>query len=337
MKLRNKLILSCAALAAVATTAFSTTFAWYTSNTKVQANNVEGQTAAAGNDMLLVANGLKATTTGEGTSAVTTISAISDATQLVFTSEIDVVAEYVGTGLTNGKLMPSAYKGGFLQNQESALAAASADATTEAAASYLHFVLYLKNQGTNAGTVTMKIDSLANASTLANLTPFPVLGTADQNLGQFIFGGTHTYHEGETYKIDVCRALAMDYTIQKTESASSLSLAGEASEAALDISTGATSILADSFANVTGGALSYYNGVVDDSDKFTGSAPSALGTYSATDGVKNIAIDASEASLTKIDFKIFLNGWADACFDACQGQTFNFNLKFEFVKSQNNG
>ncbi len=61
MKLRNKLILSCAALAAVATTAFSTTFAWYTSNTKVTADNVSGTSANSGSQLLMIADGKKET------------------------------------------------------------------------------------------------------------------------------------------------------------------------------------------------------------------------------------------------------------------------------------
>ena len=320
MKLRNKLILSCAALAAVATTAVSTTYAWYTSNTKVQANNIDGSSAAAGNDMLLIANGLK-NTSG-------TISEITNASQLVFTSEVEVVAEYVGTGLVNGKLMPAAYNGGFLENQSAAIAGTAGSATTEAAASYLHFVLYLKNAGNNAGTVTMKIDSLTNET--SELPVLPILGTRDQNLGQYIKGSSYSYVEGDTYSIDIQRALAMDYTLQKTESATSLTLAGSPTETAVDISPARTAV-ADSFADVTGGALSYYNGVVDTADQFTGTAPSALAQYVPTSGITGLAIDEQAASLTKIDFKIFLNGWADACFDACQGQDFTFNLKFEFV------
>lgn len=48
MKLRKKLLLSLAALAACATTFVSTTFAWYTTNTKVEANNVTGASADSG-------------------------------------------------------------------------------------------------------------------------------------------------------------------------------------------------------------------------------------------------------------------------------------------------
>jgi len=348
MKLRNKLILSCAALAAVATTAVSTTFAWYTSNTKVQAKNVEGSSAAAGNDMLLIANGLKSTTDDDN---VTTISAITDYTELVFTSEIEVVAEYVGTGLVNGKLMPAGYDGGYLQSQNSALELDdegkkknAGSAATEDAASYLHFVLYMKNQGTHDGTVTMKITDLTNET--ASLPVFPVLGTQTQNLAQYINSSWTSYSEGRTYTIDIRRALAMDYELSQTKSATNLALDDAADkigtiETVKDISTAATiSSGTDSYAG--GNALTYYNGVVEEGNRFPADkAPSPLSTYTAATGETGLAIAASEAKLTKIDFKIFLNGWSAACFDACQGQDFKFNLKFEFVKSapqnQNNG
>ena len=54
MKLRNKLILSCAALAAVATTAVSTTFAWYTANDTVKANGITGKTSTQDATLLLI-------------------------------------------------------------------------------------------------------------------------------------------------------------------------------------------------------------------------------------------------------------------------------------------
>jgi len=54
MKLRNKLILSCAALAAVATTAVSTTFAWYTQNSTVHALNATGVSMDSGNSSIFI-------------------------------------------------------------------------------------------------------------------------------------------------------------------------------------------------------------------------------------------------------------------------------------------
>ena len=54
MKLRNKLILSCAALAAVATTAVSTTYAWYTSNQEVTADSIYAETSSNSDALLLI-------------------------------------------------------------------------------------------------------------------------------------------------------------------------------------------------------------------------------------------------------------------------------------------
>ena len=59
MKLRNKLILSCAALAAVATTAVSTTFAWSTANDSVKATGVTGKTNENDSTLLLISKTAK--------------------------------------------------------------------------------------------------------------------------------------------------------------------------------------------------------------------------------------------------------------------------------------
>ena len=58
MKLRNKLILSCAALAAVATTAVSTTYAWYTSNVDVSASGITAKSASAADSTLLISKNM---------------------------------------------------------------------------------------------------------------------------------------------------------------------------------------------------------------------------------------------------------------------------------------
>ena len=50
MKLRNKILMSAAALAACAATLTSTTFAWYVANNEANATKIQGSTAAAGSD-----------------------------------------------------------------------------------------------------------------------------------------------------------------------------------------------------------------------------------------------------------------------------------------------
>ena len=55
MKLKGKLIMSAAALAACAATLTSTTYAWYTANTAVDANGVTGATANTGTSSIQIA------------------------------------------------------------------------------------------------------------------------------------------------------------------------------------------------------------------------------------------------------------------------------------------
>lgn len=54
MKLKGKLIMSAAALAACAATLTSTTYAWYTTNTTVDANGINGSSAASGSSSIFI-------------------------------------------------------------------------------------------------------------------------------------------------------------------------------------------------------------------------------------------------------------------------------------------
>ena len=54
MKLKGKLIMSAAALAACAATLTSTTYAWYTTNTEVNANGISGATASSGDTSIFI-------------------------------------------------------------------------------------------------------------------------------------------------------------------------------------------------------------------------------------------------------------------------------------------
>ena len=54
MKLKGKLIMSAAALAACAATLTSTTYAWYTTNTEVSASGINGSSAASGDSSIFI-------------------------------------------------------------------------------------------------------------------------------------------------------------------------------------------------------------------------------------------------------------------------------------------
>lgn len=76
MKLKSKLIMSGVALAACAATLTSTTYAWYTTNTEVQANNISGATADTGSASVFISgNGTnwynKLDASSEGTDKIT--------------------------------------------------------------------------------------------------------------------------------------------------------------------------------------------------------------------------------------------------------------------------
>ncbi len=186
MKLRNKLILSCAALAAVATTAVSTTFAWYTSNTEVRVGTITANTKNSGADLLMIADGLS-TTTNPGDTPVAL-----DA--LKWDTKIDSIVTNAAqmTPLAyNGKVKGQKYSAATDATAETADTAgaltqikSNADATTPKMvtdtkasddAGYLHFVLYLKNGATTEKNITMNVISLTNVTAATALPPTSTL------------------------------------------------------------------------------------------------------------------------------------------------------------------
>jgi hypothetical protein len=359
MKLRNKLILSCAALAAVATTAVSSTFAWYTTNTKVTASNIVGATSNSGDELLLIADGQKNTSsTVEGVTTVTT-SRLSGESLKWGTQVANVT-------VTQNALTPLAYvkpgegvtltegSTGVLQSLTSDTTAKTDSNPTLVASStdgtgYVQFVLYLKNASTTAKALNFSLDSYTNSSAEA-LPAKTVIGDNAKFIG--------LASSASTYTVDMTRALCLDLEIWKSTDAGANSTFFSENIYKFDAATGKVSIGTDS---LTGSA---------ESDTAIAVTPAEDGSYAATKKYSahqyRNAIMEQQVALTdptdyaatqmstagaitglvgKDDFatagtsltantclivvgKVFLNGWDLACFDACQGQNFTFNISF---------
>jgi len=308
MKLRNKLILSCAALAAVATTAFSTTFAWYTSNTKVTASNINSASASVGSTLLLIKDFGAATpewTTG--------------------------IADVVETG---NALMPLQYNSGALVGINYKTAAKG---TSDVAGSYCMFHLGLMNAGKDSITVQLKLDSLTNTTTTFGNTAKPVIAK-----GATAFGG-QTAPTGN-YTVDLLRVLNLEIE-SATVTASS---AGQASSAHYDLAPAANygynSDTISTYADAN--AVSYYNLVMEDTkdvDPADAVVPSTAITAGATTNLVEFTVPAALDSSTGVTndtyldltFKVFINGWDQYCFDAVQGQSFGMALSFQVKEGSN--
>lgn len=327
MKLKGKLILSCAALAAVATTAFSTTYAWYTSNTEVKATGIGASTAAADSSTLQISkDGSTWGATVDLTSILT--SARTNLTPVERTANSNAVGTYK---IQNDNAEPNA----------SSVINPVSDTSADITKNVVQFDLYFRNitlgfeaDGTTPKTcpVYIKTATITNAQagsypTAKLLTDITSEYKASANSG---------------YTVDLLRALDVEIvgfdsaaitgeyinvdtnTTYTGEMVSSYKLDSYANKNA------AGNVTKDTLSDLTGwDALTYYNTVKN------GTASRGANAEPTTDlsAVLNKAaskigtIQASNKVL-KTTWTLYLDGWDKACFDAVKGQTISVELAF---------
>ncbi len=315
------MILSCAALAAVATTAVSTTFAWYTANTTVTATPVNAASANSGSDLLMIADGISATTSG----TTTTYAAITDLDSLVWKQQ-------VAPTVTNNELKPLAYNsnGKILVNDlttdPTTATSVSEVAWNSASATYATFILYFKNASTTDGqklyvngfTVTNKTASLPSKTIVDLASNYAAFGWESAS--------------ASTYTVDALRVLEFDIESHQIVGGT----AGASTETDYDVEKLAT-LKSDSLSSGYN-AHTYYNAVMENDLSITTdkTVKTELGASAAANYTNALYLgtlpDAGTADTINdclmVTFKVFLNGWDLACFDACQGQNFQFTFSF---------
>jgi len=185
MKLRGKLILSCAALAAVATTAFSTTYAWYTANSTVTATGISASTAAAASDALQISlDGEVWGATVDLTNALNGKNALAPVERTANSGQVGTYKTWVGD--TNSV----------------STTAAAADGKN-----YVQFDLYFRNVGTTSN-INITGATITNAKA-ATLPSQKLLADID----------TYTTKTNSVYTVDLLRALDLEI-VTKTASVS---------------------------------------------------------------------------------------------------------------------
>jgi len=340
MKLRNKLILSCAALAAVATTAVSTTYAWYTSNTEVHANGISATTKNAGSDLLMIADGLAYNSTSKayeviedsklvwGTTVNPTLNA-SDLTPLAYKLDPTKIAAKNTTDVELVDLAGyevSAAVGTEGDDDYAPAVNGMQTGTTAATTGYTQFVLFVKNGGTEVKGLQMTIKNLTNVTKNTALPTKAILNPAAN--AQYMGLSTST----TTYTVNALRVAAIDLEVSTVTGGTAIALADEGAYSLK--SANSTYDMGDT---ITGSydAHAYYNAIMeadlkaDDAYKVETSAFRSLGDSAGTKILVDLPAAATANNYLKLDFKIFLNGWDKACFDACQGQEFSFDIDFK--------
>jgi hypothetical protein len=310
-KLGLKLGLSCAALAACATTLVSTTFAWYTSNDTVKANGVTGKTSEQDATLLLISK------TGDVGSWGATVSIDSSKVTLEPVAYASTKVKTNNTALEAGKY----YGWDATGNKESGEVTGGLTSTDK----YISFYLYFKSGSSADLTVGIKSFTLANkAEKVADLPTKSVLAKGT--------GATDA-----TYYVDMLLATNVVMTVEQGKEV--------AKDAASPVVTAAgtrTAYAADSAALGTNtgndaNAHTYYNNVkgtsivtnIETSEdeigtvetlqtgKFTFSKSTGAGA--AQDGLDNLLM---------VKFDIYLDGWDKMCFDAVRQQSFTLDMEF---------
>lgn len=301
-KFGRKLFLSCAALAACATTLVSTTFAWYTSNTEVSTNAVTGTSSASGEGLLMISK---------------------DGTDGSFGPSVTL-------DINSTSLIPVQYTAG----DNAAPTFDAWDATTNAAGaaategtSYLKFDLYFRGNRLNAQSkyegVPVYIKTMVLTNTNASsLTVKPILNYTGMPSG--VTDATDT-----EYTTDILRTINIAYVTYEETSET-----GYAHKTTTYASAGVWNpqglcTINDFFTGMSGqNAHAYYNAIKNTTISTTNPLTATDLTTSSTVSLGNTPASTNSGNDLKVSFYIFINGWDLECFDAVQGQSISLQLEF---------
>jgi hypothetical protein len=307
-KLGLKLGLSCAALAACATTLVSTTFAWYTSNDSVKATGITGKTSEQDDTLLLISKyGRKGTWGAKvelNTAGVTLEPVEYNATAKKY---------YLWDGSTNAvDTSAEAVKGGDTGSGQ-----------------VISFPLYFKSGSTQNLDVQIDTFVLTNDDAAA----LPTKAVLAEGTGS----------TEDTYSMDMFRATNFVTIIGNTTEVSTNSPEAPASTTRTCYSLDSKASANDSFVasgSTASNAHTYYNNVkslTDDAIDATKTSSEADETDIATFATAGFTIGATGAggdasgldSILMMQVEIYLDGWDIACFDACRNQSFTLEMTFK--------
>jgi len=322
-KLGLKLGLSCAALAACATTLVSTTFAWYTSNDTVKATGITGKTSEQDATLLLISKSGKVGSWGATVSI--------DSSAVTMDPVTYASSTIVGK---NDKLTEGKYYGWDAQNNKEGGEVTGGLTSDD---KYISFYLYFKSGSSADLNVKIKSFTLANKAASASALPTKSVLAAGT-------GATDN-----TYYVDMLLATNIAMTVEQgkevaasAESNPAVTAAGTrtayaADSAALGTNTGEGANAHTYYNNVKGTAI---DTTITTSEASLGSVATlqtgdfvfskSTGAGAATTGLDNILM---------VKFDIYLDGWDKMCFDACRQQGFTLGMEFTGaeVPSQQSG
>lgn len=319
-KFGRKLFLSCAALAACATTLVSTTFAWYTSNTEVSAGSLQALSSATVDSSSFY---IASAATYDENKAVATMNAYGPSAVPV------TVAGKTGDKL-NTTFAPVYYNTSDGTYKQLTGATGASKDTPEYAAQanvdILEFVYRFRitNPGADVANVPVYFKTFSVTNTVTDGLP-----TQKANTAGFTSEQTGISTAGTDYAVDILKAMKMNITITKMTDETTLSsesadksvnvydLANYATEADVNIAT--------SGAN----ALGFYNCIMG-----TALEVPAVANYSSGTVLTQAKASAplfyipGDTGYVEVRFAFYLDGWDSYCYDVCRQQGISVVMDF---------
>lgn len=334
MKLRKKLLLSCAALAACATTMVSTTYAWFVSNSEASVSGMSGATldgSAAGN--FLVANGKADTaladrayssqiTIATANITKTKLSPASKATadgygktsdsskqagKTYYTKADDTYTVFAGQSFVDGTTYYEAVtRGQWVDKYGAPLASQSP---------YIEFTFWVLSTGSET-SFNLEYDVVNTTTTAKTQTSYNSNGMP---------GGIG---EGDSFEVNAVNAMRMEILKQvetTSEGVTSLGNIETVQTVQLDAASASSTSQTLTFADDDGDANKYYHDLLNETPYGCTANGSPLATTTGAASLSAISITKNQHTL--LTFRIWLEGTDAGCFDSTLNQSFSLAFR----------
>jgi len=337
MKLRGltKLALSGVALAAVAATLGTSTYAWYVTNSKATASGVQGHAKAGGLGNVLVAEASTASGAVAGHGAFVQDLVFSSA-NVTFDGSTATTSTAAAAGLLPTTPVTAALASGAALSTlvtdteiDGSTVWVGNKGATMTTNKYITFDLWVLS--TDAEDVTMTY-------TISNTT------ATDDVVKQLAYNNTGIptgASEGQEFAVNIVDALKMSMSVSDAViGASDSTQTSQIYDVAAAASTTSTT-----YTGFKSGGKSneYYAAVLADTDilglSTTGSGANITATANelvAGVSTKTTNLHVTKNTAAKLTFYIWLEGTDNQCFDSCSGQAFEIAFQFSTASQNNN-
>lgn len=307
-KFGRKLFLSCAALAACATTLVSTTFAWYTSNTEVKATNISATSSnSVDASSIYIAN--PTGYTSNFPSAVGNYGSSVDPTAVSVTQLEPVY--YNTTDKTYKKL------------KEVAADKTTITYDTEVKGDVLEYYIFISTLNAASSATAIYLSSFTFENTIGTAA-LPTLPAGN------VEAGTGIKAAGD-FGVDIRKAIKMNYTATQIATSATTIPTESTTVKVCDLGKLGTYKTDVNIATTGANAVGYYN-------KMTGNAIAVPGEdyYSAGSDVTTVEAGSGSAIATidkdsygvMLHFVFYLDGWDEYCYDVCRKQGIKVAMTF---------